>query len=78
MSATASGKDHPPVASAYNNLAVLLAYEGKYAEAEPLYRQAIEIFQASLGTDHPKTLTAKRNYDSLIQLKAQKSGNSAR
>jgi hypothetical protein len=31
------------VAAGYNNLAELLQDEGKYAEAEPLYRRAIEI-----------------------------------
>ena len=74
----ALGKDHPDVATDYSNLASLLQAQGKYAEAEPLYRRAFDILQASLGPDHPNTLAAKRNYDSLIQLKAQKSGNSAR
>jgi hypothetical protein len=54
----------------------LLQARSKYAEAEPLYRRAIEIFQASFGPEDPKTLMAKRNYDSLRQLIGQKSRNS--
>jgi len=38
----ALGKDHPDVAVWYNNLAVLLQARGKYDQAEPLYRRAIE------------------------------------
>ena len=66
----------PTLRLAYNNLAALLRDQGKYAEAEPLFRRAIETLQASLGPDHPNTLTVKRNYDSLRQqLNDQKSGN---
>ena len=57
----ALGKDHPTVATDYNNLARLLQDQGKYAEAEPLYRRPIEIFQATLGTDHSNTVMVKRN-----------------
>jgi tetratricopeptide (TPR) repeat protein len=39
----ALGTDHPYVGMGYNNLAVLLKHQGNYAEAEPLYRRAIEI-----------------------------------
>jgi hypothetical protein len=31
--------DHPNLARDYNNLALLLLNQGKYAEAEPLIRQ---------------------------------------
>jgi tetratricopeptide (TPR) repeat protein len=74
----ALGKDHPNVATGYNNLAVLLRDQGKYAEAEPLLRRSIEIFQANFGPNHPQTLKAKSNYDGLRRLIDQKSGNSAR
>jgi tetratricopeptide (TPR) repeat protein len=73
----AFGKDHPTLATDYNNLALLLQAQGKYDQAEPLYRRAIEIFQTKLGLDHPNTVTAKKNYD-LLQLKKQNSGNPAR
>jgi hypothetical protein len=47
------GKDHPTVATRYNNLALLLLDQGKYAEAEPLFRRAMEIDEKALGKDQP-------------------------
>ena len=53
--------------------------QGKFAEAEPLYRRALEIFRTSFGPDHPNTLTIKENYDRLRQqLNAQKSEKPSR
>jgi tetratricopeptide (TPR) repeat protein len=72
------GKDHPNVAITYNVLARLLQDQGKYDEAEPLYRRAMEICQTKLGLDHPNTVTARKNYDHLQELKKQKYGNAAR
>jgi hypothetical protein len=69
---------HFTPAIAYNHLGTLLGDQGKYAEAEPVLRRAFEIFQASFGPDHPNTLRAKSDYDSLRRLIDQKSGNSAR
>jgi hypothetical protein len=43
-----------------NNLAALLRDRGKYAEAEPLYRRAIEIDEKALGKDHPATERSAR------------------
>jgi tetratricopeptide (TPR) repeat protein len=37
------GEEHPDVATSLNNLAVLLKTQGKYDEAEPLYRQSLAI-----------------------------------
>jgi Tetratricopeptide repeat len=56
----------------------LLRDQGKYAEAEPLYRQAIEIVQTKLGLDHPSTVAMRKNYERLQELKKQNSGNPAR
>ena len=36
------GKDHPDTLSSRNNLAALLQAQGQLAEAEPLYREALE------------------------------------
>ncbi|MEK7727705.1 MAG: tetratricopeptide repeat protein [candidate division KSB1 bacterium] len=54
------------VATSLNNLALLLQSQGKYAEAEPLFRRALEIFEKSLGTDHPNTQTIRKNYALLL------------
>ena len=47
------GPDHPDVASALNNLAVLCRDQGRYAEAEPLFQRALAIAEKALGLDHP-------------------------
>ena len=36
------GEDHPDTSSCLNNLAALLRAQGHLAEAEPLYREALE------------------------------------
>ena len=42
-------------------MAANLNSQGKYAEAEPLYRKALEIWQRVLGEDHPNTATSYNN-----------------
>ena len=59
----AFGPDHPDTAVTLNNLAVLYHSQGRYAEAWPLYQQAIAIHEKVLGPDHPDTITAFRNYE---------------
>src|SRR5262249_13121382 len=39
----ALGRDHPDVATALNNLALLYRGQGRYADAEPLYQRALAI-----------------------------------
>ena len=43
----------PMSAPALNNLAVLYQTQGRYAEAEPLYKRALAIREKALGPDHP-------------------------
>ena len=48
------GKDHPDLAKCYSNLASLLQTQGKYNEAESLYRRAIAIDdERAFGKGHP-------------------------
>jgi tetratricopeptide (TPR) repeat protein len=44
-----------------SNLAVLYRLRGKYAQAEPLYTEVIEIDRRVLGEDHPDTLRSMNN-----------------
>jgi hypothetical protein len=44
---------HPDVGTDLNNLAVLYKDQGRYAEAEPLYRRALTITETALGPTHP-------------------------
>ncbi|RYP45024.1 hypothetical protein DL770_011440 [Monosporascus sp. CRB-9-2] len=43
------------------NLALFLNSQGKYDEAEQMYRQALVLYQAVLGRKHPYTLTSMNN-----------------
>ena len=38
-----------------------------YAEAEPLYKRALEIFEKSLGEKHPTTVTVSENLAALLR-----------
>ena len=40
-------------ATTLDNLAGLCCATGRYAEAEPLYRRALEVLRVALGEDHP-------------------------
>ena len=44
-----------------NNLAALFYRTNRLAEAEPLMRRALSIFETSLGPDHPNTVRARNN-----------------
>ena len=57
-----AAKLSPNHANALNNLAGLYQTMGNYAKAEPLYLQAIKVFENSLGVDHPSTKTVRGNY----------------
>jgi hypothetical protein len=49
-----------------NNLAQLLKATNRLAEAEPLMRRAVEIFDTSLGPDHPNSQIARLNWVILL------------
>ena len=48
-----------------SNLALLCCDQGKYDQAEPLYLQAMDIYEKAWGTEHPEVATA---LDNLAQL----------
>src|ERR1700683_4360274 len=65
------GPDHPEVATALTNLADLYGQEGRYAEAELLYKRALTIYEA-LGPNPPNVQwwdlsTAFSNLDGLYK-----------
>jgi hypothetical protein len=55
------------VATVLNNLAQLLKAANRLAEAEPLMRRALAIFETSYGPDHPSTCTVRDNLAGLGQ-----------
>ena len=42
------GPDHPAVATGQNNLARLYVTQGRYAQAEPLYKSSLAIYEKAL------------------------------
>ena len=61
------GSEHPDVAQSLNNLAGLYDSQGRYAEAEPLFTEAVTILISQLGQDHPHTQTVQQNYLMFLQ-----------
>jgi CHAT domain-containing protein/tetratricopeptide (TPR) repeat protein len=57
----ALGPDHPDVATALGNLALLYDDQGRYAEAVPLLERALAIREKALGPDHPDVAQALNN-----------------
>ncbi len=50
-----------------NNLATLHEKQGRYADAEPLFRRALAILDHALGPDHPDTAMSLSNLASFLQ-----------
>jgi tetratricopeptide (TPR) repeat protein len=57
--------DHPNyflVARSLKNLAASYDQQGRYAEAEPLYKRSLAIYEkAPLGPDHPDVASSRRS-----------------
>ena len=47
------GENHPNVALSLNNLAELYYSQGRYSEAEPLFKQALDLRKRTLAENHP-------------------------
>ncbi len=55
------------MAMSLNNLAALYKNQGRYAEAEPLYKRALAIYEKKLGPDHPDTGISLNNLAGLYK-----------
>jgi tetratricopeptide (TPR) repeat protein len=55
------GKEHPVTLMSMNNLAESLRQKGKYAEAEAMHRQTLQLRETVLGKEHPVTLMSMNN-----------------
>ncbi len=55
------------MAGSLNNLAELYRDQGKYAEAEPLYRRSLAIRETALGSEHPDVATTLESYAVLLR-----------
>lgn len=61
------GENHPAVAATLNNLAVLYGKRGKYRDAEPLCKRALDIREKVLGREHPDVAKQLNNLALLCQ-----------
>ena len=48
------GEQDRRFATSLNNLALLYDAQGKYVEAEPLYKRSLAIYEKALGPEHPR------------------------
>ncbi len=55
------------MARSLNNLASLYQAQGKYAEAEPLYKLSLAINEKALGPEHPQVARGLENYAALLR-----------
>ena len=52
----AHGEEHPKVGVSHNNMAMVYRSQGKYDEAEALYRRELKGKEEAYGPAHPETL----------------------
>ncbi len=71
ISEKALGPEHPDVATSLNNLALLYYNQGKYADAEPLYKRALAIKEKALGPEHPSVATSLNNLAALYRVQGR-------
>ena len=45
----------------------VLKIQGRYEQAEDMYRQALELWERALGKEHPETLTSIGNLASVLR-----------
>ncbi|MFM6478627.1 MAG: CHAT domain-containing tetratricopeptide repeat protein, partial [Microcystis panniformis] len=57
-----------------NNLALLYLFQGRYSEAEPLYKEALAISKQQLGDNHPLTVAILNNLAELYRVQGRYSG----
>ncbi len=60
-----------------NDLASLYQDQGKYTEAEPLYKRSLAIYERVLGPEHSHVATSLENYAALLR-KTGRVGEAAR
>ena len=61
------GQQHPSVARTLNNLAILYQAQGRYTEAEPLYKQSLAMTKRVFGQQHPHVATSLNNLAELYR-----------
>ena len=55
------------MATSLNNLATLYYAQGQDAQAEPLFKRSLAIWEKALGPDHPDVTTSLENMATLYR-----------
>ena len=63
--------DHPDVATVREQPGGALRIQGRYAEAEPLYKRSLATREKSLGPDHPDVAGSLNNLAELYQIQGR-------
>ena len=61
----------PMSRTSLNNLAALYRYQGRYADAEPLYKRSLAIREKALGPEHPDVAYSLNNLAALYELQGR-------
>jgi CHAT domain-containing protein/tetratricopeptide (TPR) repeat protein len=61
------GPNHPNLAVALNNLALLYQMQGRYADAEQMAKRALAIMEKAFGPNHPLVASAITNLGGIYQ-----------
>jgi hypothetical protein len=61
LSKVALGENDPKTLITLNSLAVVYHIQGRYKDAEPIYKQCFDKQSAVLGFAHPDTLSTMQN-----------------
>ena len=64
-------KDHPDVANDLNILAELYRAQGRYSEAELLYKWTLRIVEKTLGPKHTNVVTSLNNVAELYRVQGR-------
>jgi tetratricopeptide (TPR) repeat protein len=63
-----AGTEHPSrLTSSMGNLATVLSRQGKYEQAEEMYRQVLRLSETVLGKEHPNTLASMNNLATVLR-----------
>ncbi|MFQ3593275.1 MAG: tetratricopeptide repeat protein, partial [Gemmataceae bacterium] len=65
------GSDHPDYAESQLGLAQVFQNMGRLDDAEPLFRQAVQIYRAALGENAMPTLRARHSFGLFLQARGQ-------
>jgi len=61
------GSEHPHTLGSMETLGLVLQFQGKYEEAEALFRDVFDVKRKKLGAEHPDTVATLKRLDKVLQ-----------